>query len=231
MDFHRFHKFVPGADKLVEHWRPPVGPGWFPLLYRALSEIDALVVPGETEFKVGQIKEKFGTLRFYVDVSGPPEIVEKINAIADQAERETETTCEECGKLGKTSDWHDGYYQTLCADHAIDAFDRNKRSLPAYPTWRLERNGRIFKLLMADGRAPTLDDALKYAIALADKIDAGEKRLETIPHESAAWKALFAEDAGLRTELTWLLRGWFLARCDGPLDARISAYRAEKLGP
>lgn len=230
MDFHRFQKFVPGADKLVEPWKPPVGPGWFPLLYRALSEIDALVVPG-VEFKIAQIKEKFGTLRFYVDVDGPPEIVDKINAIAERAENETETTCEECGKLGKTSDWHDGYYQTLCVDHAIDAFDRIKRPLPAYPTWRLERDGRRFKLLMANGQEPTLDDALNYAIALVDKIDAGEKRLETVPHESAEWKALFAEDAELRTELTWLRRAWFLARCDGPLDARIAAYRAEKLGP
>ena len=54
-----------------------------------------------------QIKEKFGTLRFYVQ-GASDELYEAIEA----AERESEVTCEKCGTEGKLRT--DGWWRILC---------------------------------------------------------------------------------------------------------------------
>jgi hypothetical protein len=65
--------------------------------------------------KIAQIKEKFGTLRIYVnnysDICG---------AVMDYAELMSEVTCEVCGNAGKTYEmnWH----KTLCKQHAVERY-------------------------------------------------------------------------------------------------------------
>lgn len=61
--------------------------------------------------KVSQIKEKFGTLRFYIDNGNVTS-----NAITYYAELMSETACEVCGNTGKT--YHMKWHRTLCTLHA-----------------------------------------------------------------------------------------------------------------
>lgn len=80
------------------------GPGW-----RAL--IEPLVELCQKEnVAILQIKEKFGTLRFYVGAA--PDHV--YDAIRD-AENESAKTCEQCGAPGKLQD--NGWLRTVCKKH------------------------------------------------------------------------------------------------------------------
>ena len=70
--------------------------------------------PAEMDFPtVKQIKEKFGTLRAYID-GGDNTIAEIIHF----AETMSNTTCEECGNIGttRTGSW----MKTLCDKHEVD---------------------------------------------------------------------------------------------------------------
>lgn len=97
-------------------WGFEVGDGWFPLLAEAAKKLEPLVVKYAKRYpeswKAGfyratQIKEKYGTLRFYI--SGGDD---KIYAIIDKAERQSSKTCEICGKPGKLRG--KGWYYTRC---------------------------------------------------------------------------------------------------------------------
>jgi hypothetical protein len=66
--------------------------GWYPLVIatdQRLAEIDAEYVQ--------QIKEKFGTLRYYCKPTGEdpdPELLDAFDAVTDDAERASAITCE-----------------------------------------------------------------------------------------------------------------------------------------
>jgi hypothetical protein len=62
----------------------------------------------DTGFAVQQVKEKFGTLRFYCPGN------ETIYKYVRMAEWLSSVTCEDCGKPGKAND--SGWIQTLCDD-------------------------------------------------------------------------------------------------------------------
>lgn len=90
-----------------------VGDGWFNLLWKLGETIEAAfkvyddgvettkrtkqakVKPSEA-FKIVQIKEKFGTLRFYTNGW-----TDEIGAAITEAERASAVTCEDCGEPGK----------------------------------------------------------------------------------------------------------------------------------
>ena len=94
-----------------------VDAGWYPLVIatdQRLAEIDATYV-------VQQIKEKFGTLRYYYTPSRgdpTPELLDAFDAITDDAERTSAITCERCGESGllqRTQTWA----KTLCHACAV----------------------------------------------------------------------------------------------------------------
>lgn len=58
-----------------------------------------------------QVKEKFGTLRFYFDGGD-----DEVHGMVSMAEYMSKHTCEECGKPGKLR--HGGWVRTLCDEHA-----------------------------------------------------------------------------------------------------------------
>lgn len=62
------------------------------------------------DFKVAQIKEKFGGLRFYTN-----SIDEHIRSFIDSAYRRSLATCEVCGKKGETYNF--ACTKTLCKKH------------------------------------------------------------------------------------------------------------------
>jgi hypothetical protein len=62
-----------------------------------------------------QVKEKYGTLRFYVNRATDTQY----NYI-DFAELMSGRTCEECGKPGQT--YYMGWHRTLCDEHADENY-------------------------------------------------------------------------------------------------------------
>lgn len=69
--------------------------------------------------KTAQIKEKFGTLRWYVNNADKTS-----QKIIDFAELMSENTCEVCGEYGKT--YTTGWHKTLCLKHAIEKYGKEK---------------------------------------------------------------------------------------------------------
>lgn len=90
------------------------------------KEISELSVELEREICnvpiVAQIKEKFGTLRFYVDFREgvTNSATARIHALVDFAEHMTQITCEQCGDKGKT--YGIGWNKTLCHKHAVEKY-------------------------------------------------------------------------------------------------------------
>jgi hypothetical protein len=87
------------------------GDGWFNLVWRLCEQIEEVVDEREQPFKVAQVKEKFGGLRFYVDFGN-----EAIFALIATAEDESFHIYEVCGQPGRVR--HGGHVQTKCDEHA-----------------------------------------------------------------------------------------------------------------
>ena len=80
-----------------------------------LAEKQALgLLDPDCGFQINQIKEKFGTMRFYV--SGADDT---IFGFIDEAERKTANTCEMCGNSGALYTKRGKFWlRTFCAVHA-----------------------------------------------------------------------------------------------------------------
>jgi hypothetical protein len=91
------------------------GAGWYPILAR----LDDRLRDIDSDYQVHQIKEKFGTLRFYWSGRNSDAGEE---AVAD-AEAESARTCERCGNPGRLRTKR-GWLRTLCDDCAqSDGYD------------------------------------------------------------------------------------------------------------
>jgi hypothetical protein len=130
---------------------PTVGDGWRDLLDRALARIAAAVARegGESEIKIAQIKEKYGTLRLYFDGSKlTDKALAKVHEAIDLAEARSACTCEECGAEGRLYD-RGGWYLTRCPDHATGEQVRTK---PGWDNLRVVRTVGRGKLRIASCR-------------------------------------------------------------------------------
>lgn len=87
--------------------RENVGAGWQPILDRLEERLNE-VAPG---YEVCQIKEKFGGLRYYVDLPEGADWDAAMDAVL-AAEEESFRTCEECGAPGESKG--PGWIRTLC---------------------------------------------------------------------------------------------------------------------
>ena len=81
-----------------------VGEGWSGI-------IDLLYDLKPLEVVVSDVKEKYGTLRFYTWSS-----TEQFENVVSQIEILSENICEVCGKLGRTR-FDRSWYKTLCDEH------------------------------------------------------------------------------------------------------------------
>jgi hypothetical protein len=88
--------------------------GWFALLYRLSQQMTdyAACHPAVQAIIVAQVKEKFGTLRFYVDGAD-----DHMHTLIDAAETQSAEICELDGTPGRLRA-RQGHYQTLCDDCA-----------------------------------------------------------------------------------------------------------------
>jgi hypothetical protein len=97
--------------------------GWYDILEKLLVKIDfatkAFTEAGyEVKVTAAQIKEKFGTLSFYYDISSTSKIAsEIIGDIVFKAERSSSSICEVTGKHGELC-LSGGWYKTLSREKA-----------------------------------------------------------------------------------------------------------------
>jgi len=88
-------------------WGFECGDGWFNLIQVASAAIEELILemPESSRelYNASQVKEKYGSLRFYMDSE-----TDKMSKIISLAEKQSAITCENCGKPGKISgkDWY-----------------------------------------------------------------------------------------------------------------------------
>ena len=107
-------------------WGFDVGPGWHDILDVLCGNIQHYTEwnnenfdKGYTQYKqvpqvtVVQVKEKFGTLRFYYEGGD-----EKIDGMVRMAESWSARACEECGKPGQSTGG--GWIKTVCNEHNND---------------------------------------------------------------------------------------------------------------
>jgi hypothetical protein len=87
------------------HSLPSCYDGWFMIVWDLCQAIQAL--NPSSDFEVIQAKEKFGTLRFYVQCAN-----EQIYQLIREAEQKSAETCEECGQPGEQR--NNGWIKTLC---------------------------------------------------------------------------------------------------------------------
>lgn len=101
--------------------------GW----YKILADTNRKMKMMWPNYEIHQVKEKFGTLRFYCGISSEDEdwkamnedvrntIYDIMEDIANQAEHRSGHICETCGGYGITRD-RNRWYKTLCASCAIE---------------------------------------------------------------------------------------------------------------
>jgi hypothetical protein len=104
-------------------WGFECGDGWFQILDSLMSNIQHYIDWNNKNFEKGykqykqvpqvtldQVKEKFGTLRFYY--TGGDDV---IDGMVRMAESMSAVTCEQCGNPGTTGG--QGWITTLCETH------------------------------------------------------------------------------------------------------------------
>jgi hypothetical protein len=104
-------------------WYGCIAPdGWKDIILKA-DEMFAFIDP---DYEIHQIKEKFGTLRYYFATTKKYETIEYdiMEAIERWAESCSASTCESCGKYGQIR--NDTYWiVTLCEDCNIKRLEKN----------------------------------------------------------------------------------------------------------
>lgn len=98
-------------------WGFECGDGWYDLINTLCSSITHHLkynaAPDTPPVIAEQVKEKFGTLRFYYRGGD-----DKIDAFVQFAEYFSGKICEVCGKPGRLNEG--GWLKTTCEDHRID---------------------------------------------------------------------------------------------------------------
>lgn len=103
-------------------WGFDCGDGWFDLLWELCEKLEPLCVEAEKQLTpemkrfgysacASQVKEKYGTLRFYMTMSN-----DEMDALIRETERKSAKTCEICGKPGKRKN-EGGWISTACKEH------------------------------------------------------------------------------------------------------------------
>ena len=92
-----------------QFWGVECGDGWYDILDHLCGAIKEYTYDGDN-VTVGQAKEKFGKLRFYL-----AEEDSVIHGMITLAEYMSGHTCETCGKRGKTRGG--SWMVTLCDEH------------------------------------------------------------------------------------------------------------------
>lgn len=89
--------------------------GWLELVRACHEELVRL----DPEYTVLQVKEKFGSLRYYYATTHEPSDARAtaMRDIVTKYEALSSTVCESCGSHGATNTRHDGWWRTTCEAH------------------------------------------------------------------------------------------------------------------
>lgn len=108
--------------------------GWYDIVWNMCSKLEPLIQkwidenPAEEDHPAMlQMKEKYGTARYYLSYG-----TDEMYTITDEAERATETTCEQCGEPGTICGV--SWLYTLCEKHRLE------RDIPKYKDDEDEEN-------------------------------------------------------------------------------------------
>jgi hypothetical protein len=100
------------------------GPGWHQLIWDLCVALERMarqqVAAGKRPMTVAQVKEKYGSLRFYLTGGS---VTDEAFELTEAAEERSGTICETCGQPGKTGyvgDW----LLTYCSKHRREALKR-----------------------------------------------------------------------------------------------------------
>jgi hypothetical protein len=104
-------KFLPNYYKSVD-----VDEGW----YQIIVDCDNLLTEIDPDYQIAQIKQKFGTLRYYFQPSdiNNGELYVKMNAVVLAYEKIASITCEATGKPGVLMKSKSGWLKTLDPEYA-----------------------------------------------------------------------------------------------------------------
>lgn len=90
-----------------------IGRGWLPIV----EELDREIAEIDPDYRINQIKEKFGGLRYYIElVTDDDEERNHIHELVNEAEAKCDTICEICGEEGKISGKR--WLKCRCKEHA-----------------------------------------------------------------------------------------------------------------
>jgi hypothetical protein len=91
------------------------GPGWYNIIDELSEKLEALILklPKKNREHVcaTQVKEKYGTLRFYMAAA-----TDEMEELIIDAVKKSAVTCEVCGEKGKLRG--ESWYYTACDEHA-----------------------------------------------------------------------------------------------------------------
>lgn len=109
-----------GNPHAFPRWGFECGLGWYFIIDKALTQYKAVYEATGSYPIIDQIKEKFGTMRFYVGITPATKVDDSSWGdvgfmISDNAERKSATTCEVCGGNGSLRG--DSWYYTACDEH------------------------------------------------------------------------------------------------------------------
>lgn len=125
--FNDFPEIFAGRDKPIPESLLLFGfecdDGWYDLVYNLCKKLKLLMDLTGVMVEAMQVKEKYGTLRFYAGMRTPPKLSptgdfnevlgEIIDDLINEAENRSAFICEVCGKTGCLCS--SGYwYKTLC---------------------------------------------------------------------------------------------------------------------
>ena len=91
-------------------WGFECGDGWEPLIRDLSKKLTELAKMEKIDVYVVQVKEKFGTLHFYVNNS-----TDIMDDVISYAENRSAFICELCGKDGSLNDGP--WFETRCEEH------------------------------------------------------------------------------------------------------------------
>jgi len=116
-------------------------PGWYSLVDKLCSDIEALLGGEPERFEVTQIKEKYGGLRFYFSFEGAedrfvdfhssegietfvqqgdgPAVMTRLRMLVSAASEHSTSICQDCGAPGTLAN-RQGWFSTLCERHSAE---------------------------------------------------------------------------------------------------------------
>jgi hypothetical protein len=125
----KYPKIFVNRDKDMKescmYWGFSCGDGWYDLIDTLCENIQSYIDNNSSETRVisqltaDQVKEKYGTLRFYT--SGGDTLIDGMIWFAESM---SGRICESCGKPGKLR--NDGWLVTLCDEHQTERENRFK---------------------------------------------------------------------------------------------------------